>query len=215
MKTLPMIAGIALLLLSGCADLTQRGPVSAQSENSNRMRFDVVVHDQTMEVSVTNLTEKTVEVDGEMEIWFHYDFTGAGSDSKTSEELGGKPLSQRLVKLDPGKTLTKVFKSGDVYHSYSSEHGIAVDGKTPLWQHTMYTYRMPDFSKLKGVVVLYASGSDDSMIPGELAATENMPLPDDLLEAAAAVEVKLADDFQCTLPPYMLKGDKDLPHFGE
>lgn len=215
MKTfLSLSAVVTSLLLSACSSTTPVGPVAAQSENSNRAILNVAVDDETMTVSLTNTTQQTVAIDGEMEVLFDFIFVGeAGNCEYERGQDLGKPLSQRLVKLAPGETITKVFKNGDIRHVYSLSSGISVDGRTHLANTTMSAYRLPDFSRLDGIAVTYESGGVQAGVPMALADEEDIPLPEDLLHASVAVEVKLTDKYKFPMPPYMLRGDKDLPHF--
>lgn len=213
-KILPLPALMTTLLLSACIDTKPNVPVAAQSDNSNCAILNVAVKDNTMTVSLTNTTRWTVEVDGEMEILFDYVFVGEkGAPEYLGAKYSGKALSERLVKLAPGETVTKVFKSGDLFHRYQSATGISVDGRTHLSEHWVETYRLPDFSRLDGVAVIYADGGSQSGVPGDLAEEENIPTPTDMLHAAVSAEVRMTNQYVFPLPPARLKGDKDLPHF--
>ena len=215
MKTLRTYSMLlAVLLLSACSITSSDGTFAEQSKNSHRAILAVTLENDTMTVSLTNKTKDVIELDGEMEILFDYYFVGGNDELEfLPADDGGEPLSKRLIKLSPGDTYTKVFKSGDLRHEYSLWTGISVDGRTHLNEMHVTAYRLPNFSQLDGIAVTYASGGSQARIPMELAGIEKVPTPRDLLDAAVSVEVRKTKKYVFPGMPYELRGDKDLPQY--
>ena len=204
------IMSVTMLVLSSCIGLSDfGGHHQVRSDNSNRAQLDVVVEGQEMTVTLTNLTDKVVAVDKEMELHFMIDFVG--EDCGLGEVKGfGKPLSERLVLLKPNESVSKKFKTGDIHHEYSVSLPVGGWNATP--GYSMAAGRVPDFSKLDGIVVEYSSRSWDSMMPRMLAHEQGYDLPDDLmLDANVSVVVKLKRGFKYDMGLH--RGDKELESF--
>ena len=177
---------ISMMCLLVCTSCVNERIVTAQSSNSIRAQLDATIEGNEMTVKLTNLTDHTVEVDGEMEIFFSFDFTVDNSEPKLSKGLG-KPLSERMVKLAPGESITKVFRKGDVHHYYQSLTYISEDGKGGV-ENIMYTYQIPDLTKLIEIDIIYDSRGGDSLLPLSLASAEEDTKS--FLDANASLEIK-------------------------
>lgn len=209
---LSIMCCIAVLCLAACQNCGSVERVSVQSDNSSNAQLDVMIEKDEMTVTLTNLTDKTAVVDGEMEFFFDFDFDSQGRNELCAGKE--KTLAERVVKLAPGQSLTKVFKSGDVHHYYSVHHGISVDG-TGLNMKYRKPYRIPDFSKLDGIVIKYASGGQDSMVPLLLSTKEDTELLNSLLRAVVCVEIKFSDKYERTRAPMFYRGDRELESFNK
>ena len=196
------IMSLMVLAMSSCIDFF--GCHHVRSDNSTRAQLDVVVEGQEMTVTLTNLTDKVVAVDKEMELYFTIIFVGV--DYGIGEVKGfGKPLSERIVLLKPNESVSKKFRTGDIRHRYSVSLPVGGWNATP--DYSMAGGRVPDFSKVDGIVVKYSSRSWDSMMPGFLAYEQGYNLPDDLmLDAKVSVVVKLKRGFKYDMRE--LRGDK-------
>lgn len=168
------IMSMMLLAMSSCIGLSDFfGCHHVRSDNSNRAQLDVVVEGQEMTVTLTNLTDKVVAVDKEMELYFTIIFVGV--DYGIGKVKGfGKPLSERIVLLKPNESVSKKFRTGDIHHGYSVSLPVGGWNATP--DYSMAGGRVPDFSKLDGIVVEYSSRSWDSMMPGVLAHQQGYDL---------------------------------------
>ena len=205
-----IITIISMMCLLACQRFEEKRIITAQSSNSSRAQLDVIIKGDEMMVKLTNLTAHTVEVDGDMEIYFTFFFIEKQKDISWGEyNRKGKPLSKRLVKLAPSESITKVFRKGDYHHSYSTSTYIMEDGRGGR-ENSIYTYQIPDFTKLSGIVLTYDSRRNQASIPMALAAEEGIETPGDLLDASASLEIKLVKDFENPLPPYIMRGDKDI-----
>lgn len=184
-------AGLMALGLSGCLSDWVPGQGFVQSDSSSKARLKLAVKGNQMTVTLTNRTNETVVIDGEMELWFSFHFIGCDNMTRDSHSIErGKPLSARLVQLAPGESYTKVFKSGDVHHSYTIGSYSTADGGGG-WFESMSSYRIPEFSNLRGINILYSSHNTDYPIPCILARKENIASPDNLLDTVVSVEVSL------------------------
>ena len=208
--TKKIACGILMMCLSACQVCKNAGVITAQSSNSIRAQLDATIEGDMMMVKLTNLTDHIVEVDGDMEVNFTFYFIGRkdNSRSKLCEGLG-KPLSERLVRLAPGESITKVFKKGDMHHYYETSTYVTVDGIGGM-VHRMYTKQIPDFTEVSGIVLVYNRRGSESMLPLALSEKGSEERIDDLLDAAVTLEIKLKKDYKNTLPPYILRGDKDI-----
>ena len=204
------IMSLMLLAMPSCIGPSDFfGCHHVRSDNSNRAQLDVVVEGQEMTVTLTNLTDKVVAVDKEMELYFMISFVGV--DYGIGQVKGfGKPLSERIVLLKPNESVSKKFRTGDIHHEYSVSLPVGGWNATP--GYSMAGGRVPDFSKLDGIVVEYSSRSWDSMMPGVLAHQQGYDLPDHLmLDANVSVVVKLKRGFKYDMRLH--RGDKELESF--
>ena len=202
---------LVFLTMSSCIGLSDFfGCHHVRSDNSNRAQLDVVVEGQEMTVTLTNLTDKVVAVDKEMELYFMIGFVGEDNGGGREVKGFGKPLSERIVLLKPNESVSKKFKTGDIHHEYSVSLPAGGWNATP--DYSMAGGRVPDFSKLDGIVVKYSSRSWDSMMPGFLAYEQGYNLPDGLmLDANVSVVVKLKRGFKYDMRLH--RGDKELESF--
>lgn len=209
MKLVKKIGFIILMMcLSVCHHCENAGIITAQSSNSSRAQLAVTIEGDKMMVKLTNLTDHIVEVDGDMEIFFTFYFIGQEDNSRSELCEGlGKPLSKRLVRLAPGESVTKVLKKGDMHHYYTTSTYVTEDGKGGM-VHRMYTEQIPDLTEASGIVLVYDSRGIESMLPLALSE-EGSEEWKDILDAWVTLEIKLKKDYKNTLPPYMLRGDKD------
>lgn len=206
---------ISMMCLSVCQNSVSEMRITARSYNSSRAQLDVTVEADKMTVKLTNLTDQTVKVDRDMEIYFTFIFTEQNDEiqAKLSKGLGNQ-LSKRLVKLGPGESIIKVFETGDIHHYYSMDSCVEECGRSGI-SDNMYTYQIPDFTQLNEIIVVYNSRGSDSMIPLSLASSEGIEYPKDILDAAVTLKIKLVKNYESSLPPMFLRGDKDIKNFGE
>ena len=205
---------ILMMCLSACQDCKNAGVITAQSNNSSRAQLAATIEGDEMTVKLTNLTDHIVGVDRDMEVNFTFYFIGQEDNSrfKLCEGLG-KPLSERLVRLAPGESVTKVFKKGDMHHYYVTSTYVREDGIGGM-EHRMYTEQIPDLTKVSGIVLVYSRRGSESMIPLALSEDGSEEL-NELLDASVSLEIKLKKDYKNTLPPYILRGDKELKGYRE
>ncbi len=205
------IISFAFLAMSSCIGLSDFfGCHHVRSDNSTRAQLDVVVEGQEMTVTLTNLTDKVVAVDKEMELYFMIGFVGEDNGGGREVKGFGKPLSERIVLLKPNESVSKKFRTGDIHHEYSVSLPVGGWNATP--DYSMGEGRVPDLTKLDGIVVEYSSRSWDSMMPGFLAYEQGYNLPDDLmLDANVSVVVKLKRGFKYDMRLH--RGDKELESF--
>lgn len=207
-----IISVLSMMCLLTCQSCENTRIITAQSTNSSRAQLTATIEGNEMMVKLTNLTDHIVAVDGDMEIYFTFLFVEKQDDNcrpKLSKGLG-KPLSKRLVRLAPGESITKVFREGDIHHTYATNTYVGVDGGGGGAEHVMYTYQIPDLTKLGGIILLYNSRGYDGFIPQALATEEGIERPEDILDAAMSLEIKLANDYKNTCPPCLFRGDKDI-----
>lgn len=206
--TKKIISIISMICLLSCPSCANDRRITAQSSNSSRAQLAVTIEGDKMMVKLTNLTDHIVEVDGDMEIYFTFYFIGDNSRSNLSKG-SGKPLSKRMVRLAPGESITKVFRKGDVRHYYTTSTYVTEDSRGGM-EHRMYTDQIPDLTQISGIVLIYNSRGSEGLLPLALAAEEGIEEMKDILDVSVSLEIKLKKDYKNTLPPYILRGDKDL-----
>lgn len=117
-----------------------------------------------------------------MEIMFAYELSPNGSTCIGEDDLSQQPpLPRRLQKLAPGGSISRTFRSGEVYRSYSSTTGLRADGLSTL-EVSQYRNRMPDFSNTTSFTVEYGN-SNGGMAYAATSPPEEHKLLESVLSA--------------------------------
>lgn len=156
---------------------------ACRSHDAAKASLKASVRGNEMVVTLKNLSNEPVVIDGEMELCFHFMFSLQENLEMIHGTGVGKPVAERLVQLAPGESYSKVFRSGDVHNYYTMGSYSTADGGGG-WFDAMNTYRIPDFSKVEWVTINY----EEDPVPYMKAAREKVQLPNNFLKTKMSVD---------------------------
>ncbi len=178
-----------IFLFLGCASQNVRTrELIAISTNSNRARLLITLSKEGMEVTITNLQDKTLAIDSEMEIWFEYhifDRKGKRIPIQHTSDVG-EPISKRYVYLKPHESYSKKFRKGDKLRGFFVMH--SYEGKTALGE---YLEIFPSPDDIGRIDVRYSCRGMIYLIPGMLKGDRKLDFAEQILKANASTTLEV------------------------